>query len=141
MNHNPEIPDPAIFEIDSSATQSMHALMIAAQELDLLTYICPVDLHDTAVQVPSAVKLIWPDTDMTDADDVADKTARFPEQDKPADQRGQYYLIVLETDEDEDLPIFLPEGHVVHQVFMLAAKAGKSQALRVLYRRGLLPTA
>lgn len=141
MQETQRNPATAIYESDSSATQSMHALMIAAQELNLLTNLMPVDMRDEETQIPAAIKLIWPDTDLADEHDMAAKKAKLPEQDKDPDQRGQYYLVALYTDTGERLPILIPEGHVVPQVFMLAAKAGKEEALRVLYRHGILPTA
>lgn len=132
-------PKVAIFESDSSATQSMHTLMLAAQA-NLLTYLMPVDLRDE-LQVRSAIKLIWPDTDLSVAHgDVAEKMALLPDQDKDVDQRGQYYLVVIYTDTGDRLPVLIPEGHVVPQVFAWAAKAGKEEALSVLYRAGILPT-
>lgn len=136
----PQHPKVRIFEQDSSATQSMNALMLAAQELEILTYLAPIDMRDMKIQVPSAIKLIWPNTDMDNAAEVRAKRKLLPDQDIPQDQRGQYYLVGLRTDENELLHIFIPEGHVVPFVFALAAKAGADKAERVLYRYGLLPT-
>lgn len=139
--NQPQRPEVAIYQIDSSATQSMHALMLAGQELGLLSYLIPVDMRNDDIQVPAAIKFIWPDTDMTDTDDVNAKRDRLPDQDKPLTQRGQYYLVAIDTEAGDRLPVLIPEGHVVPFVFALAARAGRESALRVLYRHGILPTA
>lgn len=129
-------PQPTLYESESAASQSMHYLMIAAQVLQILHYRGPVDMRHEQ-QVRTAVQEIWPEMadKMDDTRAVNAKRALLPQ------TEGMYYLVYLNTLDGKRMPILIPEGDVVAQVFAWAAKEGKDAALKVLYRYGLLPRA
>lgn len=128
-------PQPTQF-VEATSTQSMHFLMVAAQKLGLLIYRGPVDLRNVQ-QVRTTIVELWPDMkdQMGNTRAVNAKKKFLPQDD------GQYYHVIINSDDGERLDVLIPEGDVVPQVFILAVKAGKAEALRVLYRYGILPKA
>jgi redox-sensitive bicupin YhaK (pirin superfamily) len=109
---------------ESMATQSRHALMLAA-EANLLTYRWPVDMRQDA-QVAQLRKELGADAQLPDND-------------------GVFYLVYVTygnpnaAGKQRRMPVLIPEGEVRSFVLALAVKEGPETARLVQFMPGTLP--
>jgi hypothetical protein len=108
---------------ESMATQSRHALMLAA-ELSLLTYRWPVDMRQD-VQVAQLRKELGDHAELPDND-------------------GVFYLVYVTYAPaaggwQRRMPVLIPEGEVRSFVLALAVKEGPETARLVQFMPGTLP--
>lgn len=113
--------DPTRLPIDPSepmATQSRHALMLATEH-GWLNFRRPVNTSNPE-QLATLREELGEDADL------------------PTDG-GTYYLAYIDTTEDGQVPVLIPEGDARAFVFALAARVGRVEAQSVQYRQGTLP--